>query len=265
MNKIKEVLVRSISVMLMVTLLSTLAGFDIARILGAIEVQAATTKTVEEAMEWVENQEGKKIGDGECVMFIKAYYAALGANIVPSGDAWKYSYSSKTLPTGWKRLQGVAPQVGDILIYVGSGANHDGQHVAICGGSNIMWHQNYSNSSKESLAEKQKVKTTIRACVYGTYWGVIRPDFLVKTTGITLIEKEIKVRKNQFPTGGIVLHATVSPSNASYKNITWSSSDTSVAVVQSDGTLRPTGKRGTAVITAKAYNGQTATCKFTHK
>lgn len=50
------------------------------------------------------------------------------------------------------------------------------------------------------------------------------------------------------------LSATVSPSNATNKSITWSSSDTSVASVSSDGVV--TGKKqGNATITAKADDG----------
>ncbi len=55
--------------------------------------------------------------------------------------------------------------------------------------------------------------------------------------------------------------ATVAPSNASNKTITWSSSDTSVATV-SGGTITAV-KAGTATITAKSNNGKTATVTVT--
>ena len=58
------------------------------------------------------------------------------------------------------------------------------------------------------------------------------------------------------------LTATVLPSNATNKTITWSSSNTSVATVSSNGTVKAVGF-GTATITAKSNNGKTASCKVT--
>lgn len=56
------------------------------------------------------------------------------------------------------------------------------------------------------------------------------------------------------------LKATVYPENASIKNVTWSSSDTSVIKVSSSGKVLAV-KPGTAVVTCKTVNGgKTATC-----
>ena len=57
------------------------------------------------------------------------------------------------------------------------------------------------------------------------------------------------------------LKATISPSNATNKNITWKSSDEKIVTVD-NGKIKAI-KKGTATITATANNGKIATCKVT--
>ena len=80
----------------------------------------------------------------------------------------------------------------------------------------------------------------------------------VHVAGVTLSEtsKELSTR------GSLTLTATISPSNASNKNVTWSSSQPSVATV-SGGVVTPLNP-GTTVITVTTVDGsKTATCNVT--
>ena len=79
----------------------------------------------------------------------------------------------------------------------------------------------------------------------------------VLPTGITLSKTSLSIAKGK----SAALTATVAPSNATDKSVTWSSSNTAVATV-SNGTVKGV-KAGTATITAKTSNGKTATCKVT--
>lgn len=78
-------------------------------------------------------------------------------------------------------------------------------------------------------------------------------------TGITLNKTELSLN----PGSSSTLAATVSPTTASNKSVTWSSGNTSVATVSNSGVVTAV-KAGTAVITAKTVSGgKTATCKVT--
>ena len=77
----------------------------------------------------------------------------------------------------------------------------------------------------------------------------------IDASGISLEQSSVNVNVNE----NITLHATVSPSDATNKIVSWSSNNNSVAVVSQDGVI--TGKKeGTATITAKTVNGKTSTC-----
>lgn len=82
----------------------------------------------------------------------------------------------------------------------------------------------------------------------------------VSVTGVTLNKTSSTMTKKGET---LSLAATVSPTNATNKNVTWSSSNTSVATVSSSGVVTAVAN-GTTTITVKTADGsKTATCKVT--
>ena len=81
----------------------------------------------------------------------------------------------------------------------------------------------------------------------------------VDVTGVSLDRTTAEVGLNST----IKLVATVAPSNASIKTVTWTTSNASIATVASDGTVKGISE-GTATITATTKDGGfTATCEVT--
>ncbi len=81
----------------------------------------------------------------------------------------------------------------------------------------------------------------------------------VNPTSVKLSKTSVSLTKGKTTT----LKATVNPSNATNKKVTWSTSNSKVATV-SNGKITAKGV-GTATITAKTANGKKATCKVTVK
>lgn len=82
-------------------------------------------------------------------------------------------------------------------------------------------------------------------------------DTKIDPTGVTLDKTEMTVEVGET----FKLVASVAPDNASDLSVTWSSSATTVAVVDQDGNVT-TIKKGNATIKAKTSNGKTASCKL---
>lgn len=80
----------------------------------------------------------------------------------------------------------------------------------------------------------------------------------VEVSEIVMSKTELTLARSDSET----LTATVLPENATYPDVTWSSSDPSVASVNQEGLVNAL-KVGTAEITATATNGVTATCTVT--
>ena len=93
----------------------------------------------------------------------------------------------------------------------------------------------------------------------GTLTGDVTGDVIYKVTGVSLDPNTLT-----FNVGGEeTLTATVAPTNATNKNVTWSSSNSAVATVDQNGNVEAVGA-GTANITVTTQDGnKTATCTVT--
>ncbi len=254
MKKIKGILYKSIITGISAVCIS--APF----VLNTTTVSASTGgKTATDAISWVKSKLGKGIDfDGyygnQCVDLAKAYYSYLGQS-QPYGNG--SGYTSNSLPKGWSRLKNASPKKGDVLVYTG-GYNGYG-HVAIYESDYSTYHQNWnSHSYVERVTYKYNASSSIH------YWGVIRPDFAPEKTSTPAASKPktisvtgVSVNKSSItlaPGETATIKATVSPSNAANKKITWSSSDNKVATVDKNGLVRAK-KTGTATITVKTADG----------
>ena len=93
--------------------------------------------------------------------------------------------------------------------------------------------------------------------------GFIKVDDLTSTKPLSV--SSIKLNSTSITLQNVrnyKLTATINPTNATNKNVTWTSSNTRVATVDANGNVKAVGA-GTATITAKSNNGKTATCKVT--
>ncbi len=95
--------------------------------------------------------------------------------------------------------------------------------------------------------------------VYSGYIAKCKVTVKTKPTSVTLNKETASI----YTTKSITLKATVLPSDATDKTVSWSSSDTSVATVSSTGKVTGVGA-GKATITCKTNTGaKTATCEIT--
>lgn len=125
----------------------------------------------------------------------------------------------------------------------------------------------YNNSDNNWIGQRLDVAGTwtIQSKITGSLSGTNTQKITVKdTTPATINPTSVSINYSSVTLSkGTTksLSATVYPSNATNKSVSWTSSNTSVASV-SNGTVTAKGF-GTATITAKTSNGKTSTCTVT--
>ena len=130
--------------------------------------------------------------------------------------------------------------------------------------TNVLWKS--SNTSVATVnvygrvtAVETGTATITATTVDGGFTATCEVTVAIPVTGISLNKTETRLTVGDTE----ILSATIVPNNATNKNITWSSSNTSVATVNSNGKVTAIAA-GSALITAKSVDGgYSATCRVT--
>ena len=93
----------------------------------------------------------------------------------------------------------------------------------------------------------------------GTLTGDVTGDVIYKVTGVSLNTNSLTLEEG----GTATLTATVEPDEASNKNVTWESSDSSVATVDTSGKVTAVGAGNTTI--KATVDGKSAECSVTVK
>jgi uncharacterized protein YjdB len=141
---------------------------------------------------------------------------------------------------------------------------------------NRIWYDDYNKRNSTTGYREDEYTITLDSGTYylemrgsssysgsssypGTYVIGLGTTSAVSVTGISLNQSTVALK----PGGTATLTATVTPSDAKDKSVSWSSSKTSVATVSSSGVVTAKAE-GTTTITAKTSDGgYTATCTVT--
>lgn len=203
---------------------------------------------------------GAKYGSGAwCAYFVVwcAKQAGIPSSVIPYTGACTTMYSTMIKNCGAKVVS--APQKGDLVFYKSKTQANVFVHVGIMidGKASIQGNLNskvMKISSALSYIYANGTHCSQSDLVY------VRPNYTIPVSSIKLNYSSLTLKAGQ-RTG---LVATINPSNATCKDVTWSSSNTNVVYVNFMGVLYAQ-KKGTATITATSSNGIKVTCKVTVK
>ena len=163
--------------------------------------------------------------------------------------------------------QSVSPTSYSISAYVapaGAGTvtvNSNGTSATVAAGSNVTLTATANDGYRFTgwMENDRQVSTDATYTFKATGDRTLTAKFEKKVTGVTLNTETLEL----FTGGSATLTATVEPSDAANQNVTWASSDPSVATVDAAGKVTAVGA-GTATITVTTVDGgKTAACTVT--
>lgn len=189
-----------------------------------------------------------------CAAFVSRFYDQVYGitvgNLVPGRTPVVLSGSGSFVKT-------TAPQKGDIY----GNSSHWAVVKAVSGNQVLLAEQNLWWDSSANLAGKGRIVPLTGNHWFFTWSGSANTG--LRTTSIAVNSISLNKTSAVIQTGKTLrLSASLKPTNATNRTVTWSSSNTAVATVNSSG-LVTTKYPGTAIITAKSVNGKTAVCKIT--
>ncbi|MBQ6164944.1 MAG: RICIN domain-containing protein [Clostridia bacterium] len=160
-----------ISFFLSFVMLFTLFGSSLSKVV----VSNAANHSQDEAVAWARAQASNpRDFDGcngvQCVDLIFWYYQYLGVPVV-YGNGCDFAWN--TLPSGWTRIanyNGFIPQPGDIAVWTYASSSYG--HVAI-----VLSATASNMTVAEFLGSSHTGRVNVYTYRYGTFYGVVRPDF----------------------------------------------------------------------------------------
>ena len=176
----------------------------------SIESNASTNgHSQSEAVAWVNSQVNTTHGNGQCVYFVRDYYAYLGQTM-PTGNANQYVNGGVYCPAGWSYQN--APQPGDIAVWANSSPGHVAVVTEIRGTQMVCVESNYAGRTYVS-ANLHSIDAT----------KYIRPDFNNDKTPPSYDDFKVA----EFTNGRFTVYAHVTdPSGiASVRYAVWSDKD----------------------------------------
>ena len=271
-----------IALVVTIVVLLILAGITISAILsdgGIFSTAKRAQKIQDEAV--VREKVELMLSDAQIDKYVnnkplKDYFTQQGVEVIPNSnedivkiivDGYQITIDEETL------------KILDMVVYVeteGVDLSHYSLKIAL-GTKESLNHMVYPNDATNLdviwESANEEIATVVNGEVSGLQVGTTQitvktldGDFsavcevtvVIPVTGVTLNETQITLAEE----GSATLTATVEPNDATNKNITWTSSDSTVATV-TDGVVQAINK-GTATITVRTEDGSyTAECTVT--
>ena len=195
---------------------------------------------------------------------------ASGSTGISFDSASSYTVSATNLTVSNNaivRANDVESNISNVDLQIGKGNNSsggivfDGNQGTVYGSVTLQEDLTIESGQTLDIPSGASLDTNGKLTVDGgtlTQNGTVTGDIIYKVTGVSLNEDAL----NLFVGDSQTLTATVQPSNANNKTVTWESSNTDVATV-SNGKVTAVGA-GTADITVKTQDGEKiATCAVT--